>query len=107
LLLVVFMEKRIGFDLRPIAWHAIAFAGGASVASAATMLAARYVENSMGGTSSLFVQVAEIAAGGLVGLVTYLAWSRLFRLPELDAAVELVRTLLGRRRETAAELPED
>ena len=107
LLLVVFMEKRIGFDLRPIAWHAIAFAGGACVASAATMLAARYVENSLGGTSSLFVQVAEIAAGGLVGLVTYLVWSRLFRLPELDAAVDLVRTLLSRKPGAAAQLPED
>jgi putative peptidoglycan lipid II flippase len=105
-LLVVLMERRIGFDLRPIAWHAMAFAGGACVAAATTMLAARYVENSMGGPS-LVVQIAEIAAGGLVGLVTYLAWSRLFRLPELDAAVDLARTLLGRRRSTAADLPED
>jgi putative peptidoglycan lipid II flippase len=104
-LLVIFMERRIGFDLRPIAWHAIAFAGGACVSAAATMIAARYVESSMGGPSSIFVQLAEIAAGGLVGLVTYLAWSRLFRLPELDAAVSLLRTLLGRRR--GAELPED
>jgi putative peptidoglycan lipid II flippase len=106
-LLVIFMERRIGFDLRPIAWHAIAFAGGACVAAAATMLAARYVENSMGGPSSLVVQMAEIAAGGLVGLVTYLAWSRAFRLPELDAAVALVRTIVGRRRGAAAGLPDD
>ena len=106
-LLVIFMERRIGFDLRPIAWHAIAFVGGACVAAAATMLAARYVENSMGGPSSLVVQMAEIAAGGLVGLVTYLAWSRAFRLPELDAAVALVRTIVGRRRGAAAELPDD
>ena len=106
-LLVFFMERRIGFDLRPIAWHAIAFAGGASVAAATTMLAARYVENSMGGSSSLVVQIAETAVGGLVGLVTYLAWSRVFRLPELDAAIDLVRTLVGRRKGSAAELPED
>jgi hypothetical protein len=71
------------------------------------MLAARYVENSMGGPSSLVVQMAEIAAGGLVGLATYLAWSRAFHLPELDVAVALVRTLVGRGRRSAAELPED
>jgi putative peptidoglycan lipid II flippase len=106
-LLVTLMERRIGFDLRPIAWHAIAFAGGACVAAATTMLAARYVENSMGGLSSLVVQIAEIAVGGLVGVVTYLAWSKVFRLPELDAAVALARTLVGRRRRAAAELPED
>jgi len=104
-LLVIFMERRIGFDLRPIAWHAIAFVGGACVAAAATMLAARYVENSMGGPV-LVVQIAQIAAGGLAGMVTYLAWSKVFRLPELDAALALARTLLGRGRRAAAE-PED
>ena len=106
-LLVAFMERRIGFDLRPIAWHAIAFAGGACVASAAAMLAARHVENSMAVPLSFVGQVGEIAAGGLAALVTYLAWSKLFRLPELDAAVDLVRTLLGRRHGSAAESPED
>lgn len=104
-LLVIFMERRIGFDLRPIAWHAIAFAAGACVAAAATMLAARYVENSLSGPA-LVVQIAQIAAGGLVGMLTYLAWSKLFRLPELDAAVALARTLSRRGRGAAAE-PED
>jgi putative peptidoglycan lipid II flippase len=104
LLLVGFMERRIGFDLRPIAWHAIAFAGGACVSAATTMVAARYVENTMGGPA-LLVEMAEIAAGGLVGIATYLAWSRLFRLPELDAAAGLVRTLASRRG--ATELTED
>jgi hypothetical protein len=36
----------------------------------------------------------------------YLAWSRAFRLPELGDAMELARTLLG-RRSGAAEAPED
>lgn len=97
ILLVVLMEKRIGFDLRPMARHAVAFAAGGCVASAAAYLAARFVERSAGGPSSLVAQAAELAAGGLVGLAVYAAWAWLFRLPELRAAIALARTLLGRR----------
>ena len=106
LILVILMERRIGFDLRPMARHAVAFGGGACVAAAATMIAARYVESSIGGSSSLVAQVGEIAAGGLVGIGVYLAWSRAFRLPELGEAMELARTLIGRGN-GAGEAPED
>jgi putative peptidoglycan lipid II flippase len=106
LMLVILMERRIGFDLRPMGRHAVAFGGGACVAAAATMLTARYVESSIGGSSSLVAQIGEIAAGGLMGVGVYLAWSRAFRLPELGDAMELARTLLG-RRSGAAEAPED
>ncbi len=107
LLLVVLMERRIGFDLRPIARHAAAFAGGACVAAAAAFVALRFVEGSRGTSSSFVGQVFELAAGGIVGLAVYLGWSLAFRLPELEAAVDLARTLLNRRGPTAAEAPDD
>jgi putative peptidoglycan lipid II flippase len=96
-LLVVLMERRIGFDLRPIARHAVAFAGGACVAAAAAFVAVRFVEGSRGVSPSFLGQVFELAAGGIVGLAVYLGWSLAFRLPELEAAVDLARTLLDRR----------
>jgi putative peptidoglycan lipid II flippase len=104
-LLVAFMEKRIGFDLRPIAKHAAAFVGGALVASAAAMIAARYIEGPVA-NPSLLTHLLELAAGGLVSLVVYLAWSKAFRLPELESAMDLVRTLMHRGR-AAEELDED
>lgn len=108
-LLVVLMERRIGFDLRPIARHSVAFAGGACVASAAAYLTARFVEGAGGGPSSFMAQIAELAAGGLVGLGVYAAWAWIFRLSELRASIDLARTLLGRRGATpaAAEAAED
>ncbi|MGA2512146.1 MAG: murein biosynthesis integral membrane protein MurJ [Candidatus Limnocylindrales bacterium] len=107
ILLVALMEKRIGFDLRPVAGHAIAFAGGACVASAASLLVQRYVERATGGGSSFAGQVAELALAGLAGLAVYVGWAALFRLPELGASLELARTLLGRRGPTQAEQPEN
>jgi putative peptidoglycan lipid II flippase len=95
-ILVTLMEKRIGFDLRPMVRHSISFVGGACVASAAAYLAARFVENYTGGPVSLLARVAELAPAGLVGLAVYVAWARAFRLPELGGAVQLARTLLGR-----------
>ena len=97
-LLVTLMEKRSGFDLRPMARHAIAFVGGGVVASAAAYLAARYIEQYTGGPTSFFTRVAELAPAGLVGLAVYLAWARAWRLPELDEAFGLARTLIGGRK---------
>jgi putative peptidoglycan lipid II flippase len=105
LLLVVLMEKRVGFDLRPLARHALAFAAGACVASAAALVVARFIERSTGGASSLVTQFGELAASGLVGLVAYMAWARVFRLPELADALELARTLTGRRKPAPPEPP--
>ena len=95
-MLFVLMERRVGFDLRPIARHAVAFVGAACVASAAAYLAARLVDPGLIGPS-LVVQIAELGAGGLVGLGAYVAWARVFRLPEFDDALALIRTLVGRR----------
>jgi putative peptidoglycan lipid II flippase len=105
-ILMVLMERRIGFDLRPIARHAVAFAAGALVASAAAYLAARVIDKSAG-PGSLVLQLVELAAGGLVGMAAYAAWSRVFRLPELEDAVGLARTLIGRRRRAGAGPVED
>jgi putative peptidoglycan lipid II flippase len=95
-LLTIFMERRIGFDLRPIARHAVSFAAAACVAAAAGYLAARVVDPALS-SSSLVVQVVELAAGGLVAVAAYAAWARVFKLPELDEAMDLARTLIGRK----------
>jgi hypothetical protein len=55
---------------------------------------------------SLLTHLLELAAGGLVSLVVYLAWSKAFRLPELESAMELARTLMHRSR-AAEELDGD
>ena len=96
LMLVTRLERRIGFDLRPLARHSISFAGGAVVASAAAFLTARFVEQHSTGTASFVGRLAELAPAGLIGLAIYAAWVRLFRLPELGAAIQLARTVVGR-----------
>jgi putative peptidoglycan lipid II flippase len=100
-MLVALMERRIGFDLRPMARHAVAFVGGGLVAGAAAYLADRFIEQYTGGPTSFFARIAELVPSGLVGLAVYVAWARAWRLPELNAALELVRTLLGRGKETS------
>jgi putative peptidoglycan lipid II flippase len=97
IMLVALMEKRIGFDLRPLLRHSISFAGGACVASAAAFMTARFIDQPVGGTASVFGRLAELVPAGLIGLVVYLAWARLFRLPELDAGLAMVRSLVRRR----------
>jgi putative peptidoglycan lipid II flippase len=93
--LVTLMERRIGFDLRPLVRHAVEFAAGGVVASAAAYVVARLVDH--GGSPSLVVMVMELSLGGMAGLAAYAGWARMFRLPELDGAIDLVRTLIGRR----------
>jgi len=96
ILLVALMERRIGFDLRPLARHAVAFAAGGCVASAAALLVQRFAEQSIAGPRSFVGQVSELALAGIVGAAVYVAWALLFRLPELRAAFDLAQTLLGR-----------
>jgi peptidoglycan biosynthesis protein MviN/MurJ (putative lipid II flippase) len=107
LMLVTRLEQRIGFDLRPLARHSISFAGGAIVASAAAFLAARFVEQHSAGTASFVGRLAELAPAGLVGLAIYAAWAGLFRLPELGAALQLARTVIGREKAAPADPLDD
>jgi putative peptidoglycan lipid II flippase len=98
LVLMALMERRIGFDLRPMARHSMAFVGGGVVAAAAAYLADRLIEQYTGGPITFFARVAELVPAGLVGLAVYVVWARACRLPELDAALALARTLAGRGR---------
>jgi putative peptidoglycan lipid II flippase len=98
ILLVALMERRIGFDLRPLLRHSLSFAGGGCVASAAAYMTARFIDQQVGGTASVIQQLSELVPAGLIGLVVYLAWARLFRLPELQAALGMARSLVRRRR---------
>jgi putative peptidoglycan lipid II flippase len=102
-LLVILMERRVGFDLRPMARHAVAFVGGAIVASAAVLLAYRFIERAAGSSPQILTELMELAVGGLVGLGVYLAWAWVFRLPELWAALALAKTLRGAGRRPTAE----
>jgi putative peptidoglycan lipid II flippase len=102
IMLMTLMEKRIGFDLKPLARHSVSFVGGACVSSAAAYMTARFMEQHTGGTASFIGRVTELAPAGLVGLAVYLAWARLFRLPELQAATGMARSLV-RRRSTQPE----
>jgi putative peptidoglycan lipid II flippase len=95
-MLVALMERRIGFDLKPLARHSVAFFAGACVASAAAFLTARFVGGPGAGASSMVSEVTTVAAAGFVGVVVYAAWAVLFRLPELRDAFDLARTLVGR-----------
>jgi peptidoglycan biosynthesis protein MviN/MurJ (putative lipid II flippase) len=104
ILLVILMERRIGFDLRPMARHAVAFAGGACVASAAALLVGRFLEHVGGG--GLVTEFLQLAGGGLAGLAVYVAWAWLFRLPELWGALALARTLRGAGKPTLADADE-
>jgi putative peptidoglycan lipid II flippase len=103
LVLMALMERRIGFDLRPLARRSVAFVGGGVVAAAAAYLADRFIEQYTGGPVSFFARVAELVPAGLVGLAVYVAWARACRLPELDASIELARTLAGRGRGTPSK----
>ena len=96
-MLVVLMERRIGFDLRPIVRHSVSFAGGACVASAAAFVTAHLIDQRIGGTASIIQEFAELVPAGLIGLAAYLGWARLFSLPELAAGVDMARSLLRRR----------
>jgi putative peptidoglycan lipid II flippase len=95
-ILVALMERRVGFDLGPLARHSLAFAGGGTVAAAAAYLVARWLEQYAGGPATFFGRIAELVPAGLVAVAVYVAWARMLRLPELDAAMELARTLVGR-----------
>ena len=97
IMLVALMEKRIGFDLRPLLRHSVSFVGGACVAYAAAYLTARFMDQHAGGLASVFGRLAELVPAGLIGLAVYLAWARLFRLPELEAALGMARSLVRRR----------
>jgi putative peptidoglycan lipid II flippase len=97
-ILFALMERRIGFDLAPIGRRAVAFCGGAVVASAAALVAYKLVEQATGGSPSLIFRLLDVGIGGLAGVAVYAAWSFALRLPELKDAVELARTLLRRKR---------
>jgi putative peptidoglycan lipid II flippase len=105
-MLVVLMERRIGFDLRPILRHSVSFAGGACVASAAAFVTAHLIDQRIGGTTSIIQELAELAPAGLIGFAAYLGWARLFSLPELAAGLDMARSLLRKGRDPRPQ-PDD
>ncbi len=107
LMLVTRLEQHVGFDLRPLLRHSVSFAGGAIVAAAGAFLTARVVELHSAGTASLAGRLEMLVPAGLVGLALYALWARIFRLPELQAGLDLARTLVGTRdSKGATELPD-
>jgi putative peptidoglycan lipid II flippase len=96
-LLLIMIQRRVGFDLRPLARSVATCLPGAVLATAATLVADRAIVSLTRGSGGIPVLVVELALASLTGLAVYLVWSMLLRVPELGAARELVRTLLRRR----------
>ncbi len=97
-LLLFLMERRVGFDLAPILRRAAQIAPGAALASGAAFTIDRLVSAITRGSVSVPALVLELGLAGVAGMAAYAAWSRALRLPELDAALDLARTILRRGR---------
>ena len=100
-ILAILMERRIGFDLKPLAYHSAAFVGGGIVASAAALLAFQTADRLSGWSEAFLVRLIQLGAGGVAATVAYVAWAWALKLPELSESVGLVKTLL--RRKPAAD----
>lgn len=98
IVLFYLMERRIGFDLQPIFRTIRAVAAGAVLASAVAFAVDRAVGGMTRGSASVPSLVLELALAGVAGSAAYAAWSRVLGLAELDASLDLVRTVLRRRK---------
>jgi putative peptidoglycan lipid II flippase len=96
-MLLVLMQRRIGFDLHPVGQAAAAFVPGAALASAAALGTDRLISGLGGGSTWTPLLVLELGLAVAVAAAVYLAWSRLLRLPELTAATDLAAALVRRR----------
>ncbi len=95
-MLFYFLRHRMSFDIAPLA-RTVAFAvPGASISAAAALGVDRVLTRALGTSMAAPLLILDLALAGLAGLAIYLAWSRLVRLPELSAALGLVRTILRR-----------
>ncbi|CAN5733524.1 murein biosynthesis integral membrane protein MurJ [soil metagenome] len=95
---VLLWRRTPGAGLESVVRPMILFAGGAVLAAVAALVTVRLTDPLIGidpGKIALFGQVlAATAAGGVV----YAAYTRLLGIPELDQAIDLVRSLLRRGR---------
>jgi putative peptidoglycan lipid II flippase len=96
-LLFYLIERRIGFDLRPIGRGVAAFLPGAVLASGAALAVDRLFATATRNSTALPLLCVELALAGLAGLGAYVAWGRLLHLAELSEAMELARTLTRKR----------
>ncbi len=99
-MLLYLIERRVGFDLAPIGRGVAAFVPGAVLASGAALAVDRLLSSATHNSAAIPALLVELAMAGAAGLTAYAAWSRLLRLPELDEALELARTLTRGRTRT-------
>jgi putative peptidoglycan lipid II flippase len=95
-MLVYFMRRRQGFDLRRLGLTVAFAVPGASLTAAAALAADRFVSGLTHGSTAFLALGLELGLAGIAGVAVYLAWSRLLRLPELATAADLVKTLARR-----------
>jgi putative peptidoglycan lipid II flippase len=100
IMLLVLIERRVGFDLAPIERGVAAFLPGVAVASIAALAVDRLFAALTHNSASIPALSADLALAGLAGLGAYVAWARALHLVELDEAIELARTLTRRRART-------
>jgi hypothetical protein len=97
ILLVAFRRRHAGFGLlrlgRAHLWYLVAAVAAGLVTDRAYDLAATRLPADPG----ILLAALALAAAGAAGLAVYVALAALLRVPELGAAVALLRTGLRRR----------
>jgi putative peptidoglycan lipid II flippase len=96
-MLLYLIERRVGFDLAPIGRGVAAFLPGAALASASALVVDKLLAGLTRNSASIPALCLELGLAGAAGLGAYAGWGRLLHLPELAEALDLARTLTGRR----------
>jgi putative peptidoglycan lipid II flippase len=94
---ILLWRRTPGAGLEAVFRPLFVFTLGALIAATATALVVRLSEQMVGFDPGKLVLFGQLLIAGAAGAVVYLAYTRLLRIPELDAAVDLLRSAVRRR----------